>query len=100
MTGDGALVGGGFVVTALGLVGAVVGNVGGVEFSLDGGWPAVAIGGAVVALLGLAWAAVRVSRDGLRVRVIHTLDAPTRRIIDTASARIERLSDDDPPPAA
>lgn len=97
MTGDGVAIGGGLGAVALGLAATIAGDIAGIPFELDGGATTVAVLGLVAAFGGLAWAAVRVSREGLRIRVSHTLDAPTRKIIDTATARIERISDDDPP---
>lgn len=96
MTSDGVAIGGGFGVAALGLVATIAGDIAGIPFNLDGGATTVAVLGLVAAFCGLAWAAVRVSKEGLRVRVTHTIDQPTRKLIDTATARIERLDDDGP----
>ena len=97
MTGDGVAIGGGFGVVALGLAATIAGQIGGVPFDLDGNATTLAVLGLVAAFVGLAWAAVRVSRDGIKIRVTHTVDAPTRKLIDTATARIERIGDGDPP---
>ena len=99
MTGDGVAIGGGFGVVALGLAATIAGDIGGIPFNLDGNATTIAGLGLVAAFCGLAWAAVRVSKDGVKIRVTHTVDAPTRKLIDTATARIERIGDDEPPAA-
>lgn len=98
MTGDGVAIGGGLGAVALGLAATIAGDIGGIPFNLDGNASTIAVLGLVAAFCGLAWAAVRISKDGIRIRVSHTVDAPTRKLIDTATARIERLGDDPDPP--